>query len=75
MIYGVRDIFMGFATIVAAYHKQSKVLGPLILATASVAVADGAICYHIHGTGHWNHWPLAPVIFAVGAAFLGLFDT
>lgn len=75
LVYGVRDVFMGFATMIAAYHKQPKILGLLIMATASIAVADGAICYYIHGTGHWNHLPLAPIIFGVGAVFLGALDS
>ncbi|KAK5075249.1 hypothetical protein LTS08_001668 [Lithohypha guttulata] len=75
MIYGVRDLFMGFATLMAAYHRQSKVLGALVVATGGVALADGAVCYSVHGTGHWNHIPLAPVILGVGAGFLGVFDT
>lgn len=74
LVYGVRDIFMGFATLVAAYYKVPKVLGPLIIATAGIAVADGAICYYVNGSGQWNHWPLAPMVFGVGGVFLGWFD-
>lgn len=75
LIYAVRDLYMGVATLIAASYKHTKILGWLTLATGSIAVADGAVCYYIQGTGHWNHWPLSPLIFVVGAMFLGVFDS
>lgn len=74
LIYGIRDIYMGLAMLAATYYGHSKIIGWLALATGSIAVGDGAICYYISGSGQWNHWPLSPVIFIIGAAFLGMFD-
>lgn len=66
---------MGVATLTATYYGQTKIIGWLTMASGAIAAADGAICYSLSGVGQWNHWALLPVIFAVGAAFLGLFDS
>ena len=73
-VYGVRNVFMGFATLVVTHYRLSKVIGLLTIATGGVALADGAICYSVNGVGQWNHWPLAPIALGLGGVFLGWFD-
>jgi hypothetical protein len=68
-VYGIRDIFMGFAAYVAAYYGHSKILGWVMLATSAVAFGDGAICYQL-GKGEWNHWGYAPIIALLGAILI-----
>ncbi|KAK2882665.1 hypothetical protein FQN49_000139 [Arthroderma sp. PD_2] len=72
-VYGVRDIFMGLAIYVAAFTGERKTLGWILLAMSGVAFADGAVCA-VNGAGKWNHWGYAPVVAAVGAVALGVFD-
>ncbi|KAK3302940.1 uncharacterized protein B0T15DRAFT_259503 [Chaetomium strumarium] len=72
-VYGVRDIFMGVAIYAAALLGTKRSLGLTLIAASGVAIADGLVCYS-HGQGHWNHWGYAPIITAVGAMLLGLFD-
>lgn len=73
-VYGARDIFMGLAIYSAALLGTKKSLGWTLIAASGVAMADGLVCYS-HGKGEWNHWGYAPVITAVGAMLLGLFDS
>ncbi|KAL3458170.1 hypothetical protein BJX64DRAFT_228031 [Aspergillus heterothallicus] len=72
-VYGVRDIFMGLACYIAGLYGNSRTLGWTMLAVASVAWADGIICW-ANGHGQWNHWSHAPQETILGAILLGLFD-
>jgi len=56
-VYGVRDIFMGFALYSAAIWGTSKSLGWTMIAAIRVAFADGYVCF-LHGQWEWNHWGL-----------------
>jgi len=73
VVYGARDIFMAIATFVAAQYGHRQALGWILIATAGVAFADGAVCYD-HGKGQWNHWGYAPVLAGFGSVLLGAFD-
>ena len=68
-VYGVRDIFVGFAIFAAAVWGTSKSLGWTVLAFSAVAFADGLVCYAL-GQGQWNHWGYAPMVAAVGTALV-----
>ncbi|KAL4898950.1 hypothetical protein BDW74DRAFT_184226 [Aspergillus multicolor] len=72
-VYGVRDIFWGLAFYIANTFGTRKSTGWTFVAGSLVAFADGAICYS-YGKGEWGHWSYAPMMTALGAAFLGLFD-
>ena len=72
-VYGVRDIFMGFALYAEGTWGTKKSLGWTLMAASAVAFADGYICF-IHGKGQMNHWGYAPMLTAVGALLAGLFD-
>ncbi|KAB5513107.1 hypothetical protein GE09DRAFT_638031 [Coniochaeta sp. 2T2.1] len=72
-VYGVRDIFMGFALYAAGIWGTKKSLGWTMIAASAVAFADGYICL-IHGKGEMNHWGYAPILTVVGALLAGFFD-
>ncbi|KAL4988010.1 hypothetical protein BDW68DRAFT_101130 [Aspergillus falconensis] len=72
-VYGVRDIFWGLSFYIANAFGTRKSTGWTLVAGSLVAFADGAICYS-WGKGEWGHWSYAPMMTALGAAFLGLFD-
>ncbi|KAL3474073.1 hypothetical protein BJX99DRAFT_232364 [Aspergillus californicus] len=72
-VYGVRDIFMGCAIYIASAYGTRQSLGLTILAFSAVAFADGLICWG-WGKGEWGHWSYAPIMTAVGAALMGIFD-
>ncbi|RDW79334.1 DUF4267 domain-containing protein [Aspergillus mulundensis] len=72
-VYGVRDIFWGLSFYIANAFGTRKSTGWTFVAGSLVAFADGAICY-TWGKGQWGHWSYAPMMSALGAAFLGLFD-
>ncbi len=74
VIYGARDIFMGLAIYLAAYFKERKSLGLLLIASSAVAFVDGAVCRAQVGKGEWNHWGYAPMLTAVGTVLLGVLD-
>lgn len=73
VVYGVRDIFMGFAIYTAGNCGTRRALGWTLIAASAVAFADGAVCW-THGAGQWNHWLYAPVIAVSGSLVLGMFD-
>ena len=72
-IYGVRDIFMGIATYIAAYFGDRKTLGWMLIATSAVAFADGLSCWY-HGEGAWMHWSYMPMLIGHGSLLLGILD-
>lgn len=71
--YGVRDIFWGFATWIAAAYGNPKTAGWTLVGGSAVAFADGIICYS-WGHGQWGHWSYAPIFTLLGATLLGVFD-
>ena len=71
IIYGVRDIFMGFVMFVTAYFGNRKALGWILIAGSGVAFADGVVCWN-QGKGEWNHWGYAPMLTVVGSLLLGI---
>ena len=73
IIYGVRDVFWGFAIHIAAYFGSRKTLGWILIAGSGIAYADGVIC-KMEGKGEWNHWGYAPILTVVGALALGVMD-
>jgi hypothetical protein len=72
-VYAVRDIFMGLAVYIASAYGTRQSLGLTVAAVSAVAFADGLICW-TWGKGEWGHWSYAPILTAVGAALLGVFD-
>lgn len=73
-LYAVRDIFMGVAIYAAAYFKERRTLGVLLVAGGLVAGADGVVVKGLIGRGEWNHWGYAPVLVLVGAVLSGVVD-
>lgn len=71
IVYGIRDIFMGFAIYATAWCGSRRALGWIILAMGAVAVGDGVVCWR-NGHGEWNHWGYAPLAGVVGALFVGM---
>ena len=63
-LYGVRDIFMGLAVEAGALFGSRRVLGLILLAGASVAIADGFIVKNATpGEGNeWSHWGYVPFL-------------
>lgn len=55
MVYGARDVFMGFAMYAAAYFGNRKILGSLVLGLGAVAFLDGFICFQ-RGKGDMHRW-------------------
>ncbi|KAJ6560483.1 hypothetical protein B0H10DRAFT_2115035 [Mycena sp. CBHHK59/15] len=74
VIYGARDIFMGLAIYSAAYFRDRRSLGWILIAGSGVAFVDGAVCRAQVGKGEWNHWSYAPILTAVGSVLLGVLD-
>lgn len=74
IIYGVRDIYMGVAIYAAALFGTRQALGWIVVAAASVAATDGAVCKFMVGKGEMNHWSYSPVLFVLGGVILGAFD-
>lgn len=70
VVYGIRDIFMGFAVYATAWCGSRRALGWIMLAIGAVAVGDGVVCWK-NGHGEWNHWGYAPIVGLVGALFVG----
>lgn len=74
IIYGARDVFMGLAIYFTAWFGSRKACGWTLIAGAAVAFVDGLVCIRQIGTGQWNHWGYAPIVFAVGALLAGVLD-
>jgi len=74
VVYGVRDIFMGLAIYAAAYYKNTKALGLILIAGSAVAFTDGYVCKAYVGTGEMNHWGYAPILTVLGTLLLGILD-
>ncbi|KAL2819646.1 integral membrane protein [Aspergillus cavernicola] len=72
-IYGVRDLFMGLAVYIASAYGTRHSLGLTLAAVSAVAYADGYVCY-TWGKGEWGHWSYAPLLTALAATLLGVFD-
>lgn len=72
-VYGIRNIFIGFAIYAASFLGTSRSLGWTLIGASAVAVGDGAICW-THGHGQWGHWQYAPVFALLGSVILGVFD-
>lgn len=66
-VYGIRDVFMGLVIYAVAYYGNRKALGWVVLLASAVAIADGAVCKIMVGSGEWNHWGYAPILSLVGA--------
>lgn len=73
-LYGARDLYLGASTLAAWYNGDRKTLGWLLLLGGGVVFADGLIEREQTGKGVEKHWPLVPVMAALGAALLGAFD-
>ncbi|KAF4163583.1 hypothetical protein CNMCM6936_000575 [Aspergillus lentulus] len=69
IVYGARDIFMGLALYAAGFFGTRKSLGWTLIATSTVAIADGAVCWS-NGHGQWNHWGYAPVLAIIGGLLI-----
>lgn len=72
-VYGIRNIFIGFAIYAASFLGTSRSLGWTLIGASVVAFGDGAIC-STHGHGQWGHWQYAPVFAVLGSVILGAFD-
>lgn len=72
-VYGIRNIFIGFAIYAASFLGTSRSLGWTLIGASGVAFGDGAICW-THGHGQWGHWQYAPVFAVLGSVILGVFD-
>lgn len=70
VVYGVRDIFMGFAIIASGLFGSPEAQGCIILAGSAVAFVDGWVCLKYVGRGQGNHWGYAPVHMALGIAMI-----
>jgi hypothetical protein len=66
VVYGARDVFMGFALFATAYFGSPKATGWIYIAAGLIAVVDGVVCKTMVGAGEWNHWGYAPLLFGVG---------
>lgn len=73
-VYGIRDAFMGFTTIMTAYYGHRKVMGWTFIGVSTVATVDGFICRNAGVGGEWNHWSFTLLGSAVGMVLLGVFD-
>ncbi|KAL4875394.1 hypothetical protein BJY04DRAFT_164627 [Aspergillus karnatakaensis] len=73
VVYGARDIFIGLATYAAALVGSRKAVGWNLILVGALAGVDGYVCW-THGKGEWTHWSYAPVVTAIGALLLGVFD-
>ncbi|RVX74591.1 hypothetical protein B0A52_01717 [Exophiala mesophila] len=74
LIYGARDLFMGFAVLITALLGSRRACGYVVLAGAAVAFVDGWACLRVVGDGQWNHWGYAPALVIVGALMAGVLD-
>lgn len=72
-VYGIRNIFIGFAVYAASFLGTSRSLGWTLIGASAVAFGDGAICW-MHGHGQWGHWQYAPMFTLLGSVILGVFD-
>lgn len=72
-VYGIRNIFIGFAVYAASFLGTSRSLGWTLIGASAVAFGDGAICW-THGHGQWGHWQYAPMFTLLGGVVLGVFD-
>jgi len=73
IVYGARDVFMGLAIYAAAWYRNTRALGWIVIAGSGVAYVDGIACY-LAGKGEWNHWGYAPMLTVVGALLAGVLD-
>ena len=69
-VYGIRDIFIGFAIYAATWFGSNTALGWIVIAAAAVAVGDGAVCKVYAGSGEWTHWGYTPTVALVGYRLL-----
>ncbi len=74
VIYGIRNISMGFAIYASALFGTRLTLGWIVIAAGCVAAVDGAACKFLVGTGEMNHWSYAPVLVVLGGVLVGGFD-
>lgn len=74
IVYGVRDVYMGFSIMIAALYGDLRVLGWLYVACGGVAVVDGLVCRGVGDGGEWSHWGFTPVAVGMGLVCLGVFD-
>ena len=65
IVYGVRDVYMGIAMLIAVAYGTRKTLGWITIAGSAVAFADGLICARYKG-GQGAHWGYAPLLTVLG---------
>jgi hypothetical protein len=66
VVYGARDIFMGFALWAAAVFGTPKATGWIYIGCGLIGFVDGVVCKTMIGAGEWNHWSYAPMLFVLG---------
>jgi hypothetical protein len=64
--YGVRNIYIGISFMAAAYFRETKTLGILLLGMAAVAIVDGFATQAAAGVGGWDHWGYSPWVALTG---------
>jgi len=70
VIYGVRDVFMGFVVWIAGLSGSTQTLGWIILAGSGVALGDGYVCLRFVGRGQGAHWACVPVYAIIGGLLI-----
>ncbi|SMR43202.1 unnamed protein product [Zymoseptoria tritici ST99CH_3D1] len=66
LVYGARDIFMGFMLFVTAFFGSPKATGWTFIGCGAMAAVDGVVCKYVVGAGEWTHRGYAPMLFVPG---------
>lgn len=75
LIYGIRNVCMGFSMLAAWYFGAREVLGYSLIAGSVVAFVDGIANRAVLGYGQGQHWSYAPMLTILGAILLGAVDS
>jgi len=72
--FGARDLNIGLSCLAVWYMGDRRALGCMMLFGSGMATIDGFLQMDQTGKGWEKHWPVVPIMIAVGAALLGWFD-
>lgn len=71
IVYGARDIALGFGLTSAAYHGHREIMGWSMVGVTCIALIDGFVSKGNREGGQWKHWFFVGTSLSLAAAAFG----